>query len=155
METTGSTTLRWTLLAAAGLVIVGLFWDSAYHARNPGDEAGLDMLTSHGVIWAGLLVGAVASALALLRGTDRRGAFAAGLAGSLVGLLGHGLDVYAHETDGNPAFAHLVFLAGQLALVVAAVVVSPRPLRLPGAATGTPPRPGARSPRSTRSRRKR
>jgi len=143
------------LLAAVGAVIAGVFWDSAYHARNPGDEAGAEMVKAHGLMWAGLLGGAVVSAVALARGTERRQAFAVGLAGAMIGLLGHGLDVRAHETDGNAAFAHLLFLAGELALVVAAVVLSPRPLRLPGAQSGEPPRPGAKGRRSSGSRRRR
>ena len=147
--------MRWALLAAAGLVVAGLFWDSAYHTRNPGTETGLEMLESHGVIWAGLVTGIVVSALALARESERRRAFALALGGALVGALGHALDVYAHETAGDPALAHLLFLAGELALVVAAVVLSPRSLRLPGAATGTPPTPTARSRRSSRSGRKR
>ena len=147
--------MRWALLAAAGLVVAGLFWDSAYHARNAGTEAGLEMLESHGVIWAGLVAGIVVSALALAGGSDRRGTFGFALGGALVAVLGHALDVYAHETDRNPALAHLLFIAGQLALVGAAVVLSPRSLRLPGAATGTPPTPTARSRRSSRSRRRR
>ena len=152
---TRTTTLRWALLAAAGLVIVGLFWDSAYHARNRGPEAGLEMLESHGVMWAGLLAAIGVSALALARGTERRRAFAFALGGALAGILGHGLDVYAHETDGSAALAHVLFTGGELVLVVAAVVLSPRSLRLPGAATGAPPTSAARTRRSGRSGRRR
>ena len=147
--------MRWALLAAAGLVVAGLFWDSAYHARNPGTEEGLEMLESHGVIWAGLVTAIIVSALALARRAERRRAFAFALGGALVATLGHALDVYAHETDGSAAFAHLLFVAGQLVLVVAAVVLSPRSLRLPGAATGTPPTPASRSRGPRRPRRRR
>lgn len=152
---TRTTTLRWALLAAAGIAVAGLFWDSAYHARNPGTEAGFELLRSHGVIWAGLLAGIAVSAFALSRATAGRRAFAFALGGALVGALGHALDVYAHETDRDPAPAHLLFVAGQLVLVIAAVLLSPRSLRLPGARTGSPPTPIARSRRSSRFRRRR
>ena len=59
--------MRWALLAAAGLVVAGLFWDSAYHTRNPGTGTGLEMLASHGGIWAVLVTGIGVSAVALAR----------------------------------------------------------------------------------------
>ena len=163
---TRSFKLRWALLAGAGLVIAGLFWDAAYHARTPGSEAGWEMAQAHGARWAGLAVGAIAAALALRTEADRRGAFLAALVASLAGLAGHGLDLYAHETEADASLAHLLFLGGELALVVSAVVVSPRSLRLPGARFEPRDAPGkrrsrrreptrARPRRSSRSRRKR
>ena len=125
-------TFRWALLAASGLVILGLFWDSAYHTRNPGFEAGWEMAKAHGVVWLGLLVGLVAGTLGAIAAPERRTVFLVAAGGALAGLLGHALDVVGHANGSRAGFAHALFILGQLVLVVAAVLASPRSLRLPG-----------------------
>ena len=124
--------LRWALLAGAGLVIAGLFWDAAWHARHPDAfESPRDMLEAHFVIYVGLVVACAAALAALVRALPSRAAFVAALVGGGAAGLGHGLDALAHADGTESSLGHALATLGQLALVIAAVVVSPISLRLP------------------------
>jgi len=120
---TETAAFRRSLVAGAAVVVLGGIWDTAWHSRNPGLEAGADMVQAHAVIYLGLAIVVVSAAWALHRFSLRRPTFLAALLGGVVAALGHALDVYAHSSSSESGLGHALILVGQAVVIVTAFLV--------------------------------
>jgi uncharacterized membrane protein len=118
--------LRRPLWIGVGVQFIGMAWDGVWHRANPGSEGVADMAVAHIGIYLGIVITLVAAARAVALTATRLGlayrGFSIVFIASVLQVVGHGWDVWAHATGAEAARAHGLAFIGLILVVVGLLV---------------------------------